>query len=34
MDNVIFQLYKERKITGETALTNIANRMLRAKITS
>ena len=33
MDNVIFQLYNERKITGETALTNIANRMLRAKIT-
>jgi twitching motility protein PilT len=33
MDNVVFGLYQERKITGETALANIANRVLRAKIT-
>jgi twitching motility protein PilT len=32
MDNVIFGLYQERKITGETALANITNRVLRAKI--
>ncbi len=33
MDNVIFQLYNERKITGATALAGISNRVLRAKIT-
>ncbi len=32
MDNVVFALWQERKITGETALTNISNRVLRAKI--
>lgn len=32
MDNVVFQLYQERKISAETALANIANRVLRAKI--
>ena len=33
MDNVVFQLHQERKITAETALVNISNRVLRAKIT-
>ncbi len=33
MDNVIFQLYNERKISGATALGSISNRVLRAKIT-
>jgi len=33
MDNVVFQLYQERKITAETALSTISNRVLRAKIT-
>jgi twitching motility protein PilT len=33
MDNVVFQLYQERKITSETALANISNRVLRVKIT-
>jgi twitching motility protein PilT len=33
MDNVIFQLYNERKVTGATALAGITNRVLRAKIT-
>jgi twitching motility protein PilT len=32
MDNVVFGLYNSRVITAETALTNIANRVLRAKI--
>jgi twitching motility protein PilT len=32
MDNVIFALWNEGKITAETALTNITNRVLRAKI--
>lgn len=32
MDNVVFQLHQERKISAETALANINNRMLRAKI--
>jgi len=32
MDNVVFQLYKERKVSAETALANITNRVLRAKI--
>lgn len=33
MDNVVFGLYNEDKITSETALANIGNRVLRAKIT-
>lgn len=33
MDNVVFGLYQERKITAETALANLTNRVLRAKIT-
>ncbi len=33
MDNVIFELFKEKKVTKETALSNISNRALRAKIT-
>jgi twitching motility protein PilT len=33
MDNVVFGLYTERRITAETALMNISNRVLRAKIT-
>jgi len=32
MDNVVFGLYQERKITGQTALANISNRVLRDKI--
>ena len=32
MDNVVFQLYQENKISAETALANINNRVLRAKI--
>ena len=32
MDSVIFSLWQERKITAETALANITNRVLRAKI--
>jgi twitching motility protein PilT len=33
MDNVVFGLYNERKISAEVALTNVTNRVLRAKIT-
>lgn len=33
MDNVVFGLWQEKKITNETALLNISNRVLRAKIT-
>lgn len=33
MDNVVFGLYNDRDITGQTALANISNRVLRAKIT-
>jgi twitching motility protein PilT len=32
MDNVIFGLFQERKVSRETALENITNRVLRAKI--
>ncbi len=32
MDNVVFALWAEKKITAETALANITNRVLRAKI--
>ena len=32
MDNVIFGLWQERKISAETALANITNRVLRARI--
>jgi len=32
MDNVVFQLFQEHKISAETALANVNNRMLRAKI--
>lgn len=32
MDNVVFQLQQERKISNQTALANISNRVLRAKI--
>jgi len=32
MDNVVFNLYEKGKITGEVALTNISNRVIRAKI--
>lgn len=32
MDNVVFALWKEQKISPETALANITNRVLRAKI--
>ncbi|HUR60616.1 MAG TPA: PilT/PilU family type 4a pilus ATPase [Opitutaceae bacterium] len=33
MDNVVFGLWKERRITAETAIANITNRVLKAKIT-
>ena len=33
MDNVVFGLWKDRKITAETALANITNRVLKSKIT-
>lgn len=33
MDNVVYGLWKERKISTETALANITNRVLKAKIT-
>jgi len=33
MDGVVFGLWKEGKITKETALANISNRVIRAKIT-
>ena len=33
MDNVVFGLWQERKISSETALTSINNRVIRAKIT-
>ncbi|HVS52685.1 MAG TPA: PilT/PilU family type 4a pilus ATPase [Opitutaceae bacterium] len=33
MDNVVFALHNERKISAEVALLNITNRVLRAKIT-
>jgi twitching motility protein PilT len=32
MDNVVFALWQEGKITKETALSNISNRALRVKI--
>jgi hypothetical protein len=32
MDNVIFGLFQEGKVSKETALENITNRVLRAKI--
>ncbi|MBI5381199.1 MAG: PilT/PilU family type 4a pilus ATPase [Opitutae bacterium] len=32
MDNVVFSLWQERKISAETALANIANRVLKQKI--
>jgi hypothetical protein len=32
MDNVVFQLHQERAINAPTALANISNRVLRAKI--
>ena len=32
MDNVIFRLWQDKKISTETALTNITNRTLRARI--
>jgi twitching motility protein PilT len=33
MDNVVFQLYREGRIAAGTALANIGNRVLKAKIT-
>ncbi len=32
MDNVVFGLFNEKRITAQTALANISNRVLRAKI--
>ena len=32
MDNVVFSLWQEKKVTTEVALANITNRVLRAKI--
>ena len=34
MDNVVFGLYNDRQVSAETALANINNRVLRAKITT
>jgi twitching motility protein PilT len=34
MDTVVFDLWKENKITSEVALANITNRVLKDKITS
>lgn len=33
MDNVVFSLYNQRRISAETARANLANRVLRAKVT-
>jgi twitching motility protein PilT len=33
MDNVVFNLWQGRTISAETALANITNRVLRAKVT-
>jgi len=33
MDNVVFSLWQEKKISAETALANISNRVLKQKIT-
>jgi twitching motility protein PilT len=33
MDNVVLGLYQERKISGPTALANMTNRVLKAKVT-
>jgi twitching motility protein PilT len=33
MDNVVFNLWQGRKVSAETALANITNRVLRVKIT-
>jgi hypothetical protein len=32
MDNVVFGLFQEGKVSKETALSNISNRALRVKI--
>ncbi len=32
MDNVVYGLWQEKKITVETAHMNISNRVLKAKI--
>jgi twitching motility protein PilT len=32
MESVVLELYQQRKIDAETALANITNRVLRAKI--
>jgi twitching motility protein PilT len=32
MDNVIFSLWKEGKVSKETAIAGISNRVLRVKI--
>ena len=33
MDNVVFGLYQDGKVSKEVALANISNRVLKAKIT-
>jgi twitching motility protein PilT len=33
MENTVFNLWKDRRISAETARANISNRVLRAKIT-
>ena len=33
MDNVVYELYKDGKVSKETALENVSNRALRVKIT-
>ena len=32
LDSVVFTLWADKKISAETALANISNRVLRAKI--
>jgi hypothetical protein len=32
MDNVVFGLWQEGKVSKETALENVSNRVLRARI--
>ncbi len=34
MESVIFELYQQKKISSETALANISNRVLQARITA
>ncbi len=33
MENVVFELYTQKRISADTARLNLANRQLRAKLT-